>query len=409
LRPRASRLLLVLAALACAWGAAPDRTAAAPTFKPAKGATVTQPPTLRWQRVRGARLYNVQVYRDGRKIMSRWPRKPRFAMRWRWEQRGRTVRFRPAVYRWYVWPYRSGGYGRLKVSSWFQAGSRPSVLTPPALTGDAREGALLTVSSGRWGGTRPIRVSYRWQRCDAQGRSCLDLGGAQESARILTSLDIDATVRVVVEASNWLGSRSVATAPTATILPAAPTLVARPKVHGRPQVGRALTADVGAWTSSRPLAYTIAWELCRDSACRRVAVGSRQSLRLRASALGRSVRVVVSAANHGGSTEAESIRTDPVGVTREGTPIGEWLTGSAGSDVIMGRGGDDRLSGQAGPDLLIGGRGRDWYRGGAGNDIVRSRDGREDVIRCGVGTDLALVDQKDRVSDDCEDVRSSHR
>ena len=73
-------------------------------LSPAAGATVTAPPLLAWKRVVNARFYNVQLYRNGRKILSRWPARPRLGLRRSWTHEGRTFRLRPGVYTWFVWP-----------------------------------------------------------------------------------------------------------------------------------------------------------------------------------------------------------------------------------------------------------------------------------------------------------------
>jgi hypothetical protein len=65
---------------------------------PARGATLDDPPLLVWKRVKRADYYNVQLFRGRRKLMTRWPRRPRLPLR----------RLRPGRYRWYVW----AGYGR---------------------------------------------------------------------------------------------------------------------------------------------------------------------------------------------------------------------------------------------------------------------------------------------------------
>jgi len=60
---------------------------------PAHGAQLRRPPVLRWRAVRGASFYNVQVFRGGRKILTRWPSRNRL-----------RLRSLPAgSYRWYVW------------------------------------------------------------------------------------------------------------------------------------------------------------------------------------------------------------------------------------------------------------------------------------------------------------------
>ena len=75
---------------------------------PRPGARVTQPPLLRWKRVRGARYYNVQLYRGTRKVLSAWPSRPRLRLHRRWRYAGARHRLGPDTYQWYVWP----GYGR---------------------------------------------------------------------------------------------------------------------------------------------------------------------------------------------------------------------------------------------------------------------------------------------------------
>ena len=50
------------------------RTPSRQLLTPAKRAVLAAPPLLSWTPVRGARYYNVQLFRDGRKILSAWPR-----------------------------------------------------------------------------------------------------------------------------------------------------------------------------------------------------------------------------------------------------------------------------------------------------------------------------------------------
>jgi hypothetical protein len=71
---------------------------------PLDGARPASPPVLRWALVRRATYYNVQLWRNNRKILSTWPSRTRVALRQRWRFAGRTRRLTPGVYRWYVWP-----------------------------------------------------------------------------------------------------------------------------------------------------------------------------------------------------------------------------------------------------------------------------------------------------------------
>ncbi len=62
---------------------------------PADGAVLAAPPLLRWTPVHRASYYNVQLSRDGRKILSRWPERPRFQL---------AAPLAPGRYEWDVWP-----------------------------------------------------------------------------------------------------------------------------------------------------------------------------------------------------------------------------------------------------------------------------------------------------------------
>jgi hypothetical protein len=69
---------------------------------PPPRARLTGPPVLRWTRVQGAEYYNVQVFHDGRKVLSAWPSRPRHALRRTWNYHGER-RLEPGRYRWIVW------------------------------------------------------------------------------------------------------------------------------------------------------------------------------------------------------------------------------------------------------------------------------------------------------------------
>jgi hypothetical protein len=73
---------------------------------PAAGAVVKarRPPVLRWTAIRRADYYNVQLYRDGRKILTAWPTRARLKLKHRWRFDGRRQRFGSGEYRWLVWP-----------------------------------------------------------------------------------------------------------------------------------------------------------------------------------------------------------------------------------------------------------------------------------------------------------------
>jgi hypothetical protein len=77
---------------------------------------VKRPPLLRWTPVSGARYYNLQLSRGGRKILSVWPSRARYQLERRWSYGGKKRRLAPGRYRWRVWPgfgpRSKGDYGK---------------------------------------------------------------------------------------------------------------------------------------------------------------------------------------------------------------------------------------------------------------------------------------------------------
>lgn len=83
-----------------------------PLLRPRRGTRFRRPPLLDWITVRRARFYNVQVWRDGRKILTRWPRRSRLRMPTLWTHEGLTYALSPGRYDVYVWPRFRGRYGK---------------------------------------------------------------------------------------------------------------------------------------------------------------------------------------------------------------------------------------------------------------------------------------------------------
>jgi hypothetical protein len=90
---------------------------------PVAGAVVKAPPLLRWKAVKGATFYNVQVYRNGRKLLSTWPGAAKLKLARTWTYAGKRYRLQPGLYTWYVWGARGTRakpvYGKVLGSSTF--------------------------------------------------------------------------------------------------------------------------------------------------------------------------------------------------------------------------------------------------------------------------------------------------
>jgi hypothetical protein len=376
-------------------------------LSPRADSILSRPPLLRWTGVSAATYYNVQLWRGNRKVLSRWPARPRFQLHRSWRYQGRLYSLRPAHYRWYVWPGYQWGYGRYR-SRDFILGRLPANIAPPVTVGEPREGRALKSSTGSWTGTRPLSLSYRWLRCASDGSACDAIAGATSATLLLGASDIDSTMRVVVTATNLAGSRATVSAMTGVVLPAPPVAVSPPMVTGAFQQGGLVTATTGSWQSSRPVRYSFRWTRCERAGpvCRPISRATVAGYLLRLADFKQRVRVVVRAVNTGGATEAASAVSRVVGRLFVGSAGPDVLEGTIGADVIRARAGDDRVFGGAGRDRLRGGLGVDRIAAGSGNDVVFVRDGRADRVACGPGKDIAVVDKRDRVGRGCETVRA---
>jgi hypothetical protein len=406
---RAQRARIVGVGVAALFGfalSAADAPAALRLLSPRADAVVSRPPLLRWTAVPAATHYNVQLWRGNRKILSRWPAQPSLQLHRVWRYRGHWYSLRPARYRWYVWPGYRWGYGPFRGRS-FIVGRLPAISAPPLVVGEPREGLSLTASTGTWTGTRPLRFSYGWYRCRADGSSCAAIASATSATLMLGAGEIDSTLRVLVTATNVAGSRSAASAMTAVVLAAPPVAVSAPMLAGAFQQGGLVAATVGSWQSSRPVRYSFRWIRCERArlVCRTITRATAAGYLLRLADFGQRVRVIVRAVNSGGAAETASAVSPVIGRVFVGTDAGDVLRGTIGADVIRARAGDDRVFGGPGRDRLHGGLGVDSLFAGTGNDVVFARDGRADWVACGWGKDVAVVDRRDHVGRGCESVR----
>jgi hypothetical protein len=88
---------------------------------PKDGARMRKAPKLLWTRDAEASYYNMQLLRNGVKILSVWPKGPSYKLRTTWSFRRHKYKLRAGVYQWYVWP----GYGpRSQVAYGQMLGSR---------------------------------------------------------------------------------------------------------------------------------------------------------------------------------------------------------------------------------------------------------------------------------------------
>ncbi len=82
---------------------------------------------------------------------------------------------------------------------------KPGITTRPALSGKAVIKRTLTSSRGAWNGS-PSGYAYRWQRCSAPSKGCLNIPRATHPKYRLTAADKGKYVRSTVRARNVNGN-----------------------------------------------------------------------------------------------------------------------------------------------------------------------------------------------------------
>ena len=131
-------------------------------------------------------------------------------------------------------------------------------------------------------------------------------------------------MRVVVTASNAVGSNSATSAASATVAsstPAAPTNTAAPQTSGTTTQGQTLSASKGSWANS-PTSYGYQWQDCNSSggSCSNVSGATSANYTLTANDVGDTMRVVVTASNAGGSNSASSAASATVASSTPAAP-----------------------------------------------------------------------------------------
>lgn len=193
----------------------------------------------------------------------------------------------------------------------------PANDTRPQLAGTARDGQVLSSTTGVWSGAGPITYRRQWRRCDAVGESCQAFA-ATAATYTLAGADVGSTLRVRVEATGPGGVSYADSDPSGVVGANPPNHTVAPVVSGAPRVGQTLTATQGTWTGSQPIAYERRWRRC-DAAgevCADVPGATGAQRVLTQDDLGARLRHRVTGTNAAGADEGNSLLTAVVGAAQ---------------------------------------------------------------------------------------------
>jgi hypothetical protein len=232
----------------------------------------------------------------------------------------------------------------------------PQMRATASVTGSAVVGAQLTAHNGTWlydNGTschEECVMTYQWQRCDAGGSACSDIGGASDRFYTVQSADAGSRLRAMETMSiydcgahntqtgaiecRWDrrnapsgmtevvpgGAPATPTTPTAPPAPTgpkpqaplAPAVTAAPEISGVAMVEQPLRATAGTWSGSAPLTIGLEWLRCDPEGenCQGLGITANTYI-VGAVDVGRTIRVKVTGANLAGARAALS---DPTSV-----------------------------------------------------------------------------------------------
>ncbi len=201
----------------------------------------------------------------------------------------------------------------------------PSNTAAPTISGSAQVNQTLTATSGTWSGTAPISYAYQWQR------GSTNISGATSATYTAQAADVGATLRVVVTATNSVGTAQATSAATATVAAATtpPANTALPAITGTAQAGQTLTASTGTWSGTTPITYAYQWQ--RGST--NISGATSATYTAQAADVGATLRVVVTATNSAGTAQATSTATTAV-TAASAAPANTALPAISGSAQV---------------------------------------------------------------------------
>ena len=190
----------------------------------------------------------------------------------------------------------------------------PVATGPPVVSGVAAVGKKLSTTTGAW--NTPATFVYQWLRCAADGSGCRNISGATSAIHVAVAADSGRRLEARISATNVVGTTQ-ALSKLSGVVVAVPHVTKAPRISGRAQATRRLSASRGSW-SGPPKGYRYQWLRCNGhgGSCVRIRHATHAKYRLtRLDALHR-LRVQITAVDAAGSTMANSRATARVPAAR---------------------------------------------------------------------------------------------
>ena len=199
----------------------------------------------------------------------------------------------------------------------------------PAISGEAKDGKLLTAENGTWKGTPTITFAYQWLSCSSLGEACSPIPGANSPNYRLNTTEVKTTLRVMVTAKNAGGEASATSAPTPIVVAAAPKLTGElPGILGKPEDEQTLSASSGSWEGTLPITFSYQWQRCAGASCSNIEGATSSIYAVGHGDVGSKLQIIVKAKNEGGEATSVSEKT---AVVLASAPVNKVLPSISGT------------------------------------------------------------------------------
>lgn len=197
----------------------------------------------------------------------------------------------------------------------------------PSVVGSPTVGKSLVASDGFYLGNPAPKLTRSWYRCSVVQaklspltKDCVAIKGATSDSYKLTALDYNKFIAFGVTATNDYGA-VVAYGVVTGKVASAPIASKLPTIAGVAKSAKSLKSTLGNWTGSPGITYKYQWVRCtatykasitKGLKCVAIAKATKSTYTLTAADVGKYVRLVVTATNKIGKSEAHTATTGKV-------------------------------------------------------------------------------------------------